>query len=158
VSAKAPANEPVIENRRARHDYHVEETLECGLKLTGTEVKSVRAGQISLQEGHVAAVEEPTSLTLLNVHIGEYSPAGSARQHPPIRPRALLAHTREIRKLAVSSRAKGMTLIPLKVYFVRGRAKLLIGLAKGKKQFDKREDVAKREAQREMDRAMRGRR
>lgn len=155
MARNAPANEPTIENRRARHEYHVEETLECGLKLTGTEIKSVRAGQVSLQEGHVAASEEPPALTLLDIHIAEYPPAGEARQHAPNRPRALLAHKREIRKLAVASRAKGMTLIPLKLYFVRGRAKLLIGLAKGKKQYDKRRDVAEREAKREMERAMR---
>lgn len=142
--------EPTIENRRARHDYHVEETLECGLKLTGTEIKSVRGGEVSLQEGYVEATESPPGLVLLGTHIAEYPQADERRQHRPDRPRILLAHRREILKLAVAARAKGMTIVPLKLYFVRGRAKVLIGLAKGKKQFDKRADIKKREAEREM--------
>ena len=144
--------EPTIENRRARHDYFVEETLECGLKLTGTEVKSVRSGEVSLQEGYVEASESPPGLTLLGAHIAEYPQADERRQHRPDRPRVLLAHRREIVKMAIAARAKGMTIVPLKLYFVRGRAKLLIGLAKGKKQYDKRADIRKREAEREMGR------
>jgi SsrA-binding protein len=149
---------PTIENRRARRDYFIEETLECGIKLTGTEVKSVRDGQISLAEGYVRATEAPPTLTLHSVHIAEYAPAGEHRQHDPIRSRVLLAHKREIRKLAEHTRDRGTTLIPLKVYFTNGVAKLLVGVARGKRKADKRQDVAKREAKREIDRAMSKRR
>ena len=146
--------EPTIENRRARHDYFIEDTLECGMKLTGTEIKSIRHGLASLAEGYVQAVENPPSLTLHSVHIAEYGPAGVANQHAPTRPRTLLAQKREIRKLADKTREKGVTLVPLKIYFVRGRAKLLIGLARGKHKADKRQDIATREHKRDMDRAM----
>ncbi len=153
-SKSGPTNEPAIENRKARHNYHILETLECGMKLTGTEIKSVRAGQVSLAEGYVRATEDPPSLRLHNVHINEYAPAGTANQHEPTRTRTLLANRREIRKLVMSLREQGMTLVPLKVYFVRGRAKLLIGLARGKGHADKRRDIASKTAQREIDRAM----
>ena len=151
-------NEPVIENRKARHDYFIEETLECGIELLGTEVKAVRMGRVSLGEGYVLAEggdgrQRPT-LTLRDVHIGEYPPAGAARQHAAIRERRLLAHKREIRKLAHQTAAKGVTLVPLKMYFVRGRVKLLIGVARGKQKGDKRQAIAQREHRRDMDRAM----
>lgn len=154
ATKKEKTPEPTIENRKAWHDYHIEETLECGVRLKGTEIKSVRAGQISLGEGYVRASAEPLRLEMHSVHIHEYPPAGAAKQHDPIRTRMLLAHGREIRKLAESTRQKGYTLIPLKVYFVRGRAKVLIGLARGKQHGDKRADLLKREAKRDMDRAM----
>ncbi len=147
-------HEPTIENRRARHDYFIEDTLEVGLKLTGTEVKSLRAGQVSIAEGYVRAEENPPSLMLHSAHFAEYPPAGAARQHDPIRVRTLLAHAKEIRKLADRTRQKGTTLVPLKIYFLRGRAKLLIGIARGKRHEDKRQDMIRKEAQREMDRAM----
>ncbi len=152
------ARQPVIENRRARHDYLIEETLECGIRLTGTEVKSVRDGQVSLAEGYVRAVEEPPSLTLLGAHIAEYAPAGAHRQHDPARPRALLAHRREIRKLAEQTRSRGVTIVPLKMYFAKGRAKLLIGVGRGRKQQDRRETLAKRQADRDIRRALSRRR
>ncbi len=152
---KKSSSEPTIENRRAWHDFYIEESLECGIKLTGTEVKAVREGRVSLGEGYVRATDGlAPSLVLLGVHIGEYAPAGEARQHKPIRARALLAHRREISRLADHTRSKGQTLLPLKMYFVRGRAKLLVGLARGKQKHDKREDLAKRQAQREIHRAM----
>jgi SsrA-binding protein len=152
---KAAGHEPVIENRRARHDFFIEDTLECGIKLTGTEVKSLREGRVSLGEGYVRADDGlDGSLVLVGVHIGEYPPAGAGRQHVPTRSRVLLAHRREIRRLADHTLAKGQTLLPLKLYFVRGRAKLLVGLARGKQQHDKRQDLAKRQAQREISRAM----
>jgi SsrA-binding protein len=152
-------HEPTIENRRARHDYLIEDTLECGLKLTGTEVKSVRSGQVSLGEGYVRAEDDPIALTLHGVHIGEYPHAAAARQHVPTRARALLAKAREIRRLAQRARQKGFTLVPLKIYFVRGRAKLLVGLGRGKRQYDKREAIARREASRDIERSIsRGRR
>ncbi|MGI9012718.1 MAG: SsrA-binding protein SmpB [Phycisphaerales bacterium] len=159
--AKSPTtskNEPRIENRKARHDYFIEDTLECGIKLTGTEIKSIRDGQISLAEGFVRASDSPVALTLHGVHIAEYPPAGEKQQHDPARVRILLAHHREIRKLADRTRQKGTTLIPLKMYFVRGRAKLLIGLGRGKQKGDKRQVLIKKEQQREIDRAMRPRR
>jgi len=148
------SHEPTIENRKARHDFFIEDTLECGVKLTGTEIKSIRAGKVSLGEGYVRATDAPIALVLHGVHIGEYPPAGEARQHVPTRERVLLAQKREIRKLADKTRQRGVTIVPLKIYFVRGRAKLLIGVARGKQKSDKRQDIATREARRDMDRAM----
>jgi SsrA-binding protein len=154
AKTKSSTHEPTIENRKARHDYFIEDTLECGMKLTGTEIKSVRKGQVSLAEGYVHASEQPLALMLHGVHIAEYAPAGAAHQHNPIRQRILLAQKRQIRKLADRSRVRGATLIPLKIYFVRGRAKLLVGLARGKQKSDKRQSIAEREHRRDMDRAM----
>ena len=148
----AEALEPVIENRRARHDYAIEETLECGIELLGTEVKSVRHGQASLAEGWVLAQDEPARLSLQNVHIAEYPPAGVHRQHEPIRPWRLLAHKREIRRLAVEARSRGAALIPLKMYFLRGKVKVLVGLAFGRKKVDKRQAIAAKEAKRDIER------
>ena len=157
---KKPASRaPTIENRKARHDYVVEDTLECGIRLVGTEVKSVRNGQVSLGEGYVRATDgNAPSLTLHGVHIAEYAPAGEKLQHEPTRVRALLAHRREIRKLFERTRIKGYTLIPLKVYFVRGRAKVLIGVARGRQKHDKRQEMARQESRREIERAMTRRR
>ncbi len=147
------SSEVKIENRKARDQYHIKETLECGIKLIGTEVRSVRNGQVSLAEGYVRATEEPPTLTLHGVHIAEYAPAGP-RQHNPSRVRTLLAHRREIRKLAQQTREKGLTLVPLKMYFLNGRAKLLIGVGRGKGRADKRQDLATKQARRDIDRAM----
>ena len=156
--ASEGAREPVIENRKARHDYSISDTLEVGMKLLGSEVKSLRDGKASLAEGWVMAREEPPCLELHGVHISEYPPAGSARQHPPVRVRPLLAHAREIRKLAATMRTKGVTLVPLRIYFKGGRAKLLIGVGAGRKHGDKRQAIADREMKRDMDRAMSRRR
>lgn len=153
-SRQRKSNQPAIENRRARRDYVIEETLECGIRLTGTEVKSIRAGQVSLAEGYVRAVEDPPTLTLHGAHIAEYPPAGEHRQHDPGRARMLLAHRREIRKLAEKTRSKGNTIVPLKMYFVNGRVKLQVGLGHGKRKQDKREDLVKRQAERDIQRAM----
>ena len=155
---KQKSVEPVIENRKARHNYDVGDTLECGLELKGTEIKSVRDAQVSLAEGWIRAVEDPPSLSLHGVHIAEYPPAGVHRQHDPIRTRRLLAHKREIKKFATEARSKGATLVPLKIYFLRGRAKLLIGIGLGKQKGDKRSDIAKRDATRAIERAMSRRR
>ena len=130
-------------------------TLECGIKLTRTEIKSIRDGQISLAEGFVRATDKPWGLTLYGVHIAEYPPAGPHRQHETTRARALLAHRREIKKLFVKTQQRGFTLVPLKLYFVRGRAKLLVGLGEGKRRADKRNKLDKREAQRDIERALR---
>ena len=154
---KSNTNTPVIENRRARHDYAIGETIEVGLVLLGSEVKSIRAGQASLKEGWVRASENPIKLTLHGVHIAEYPNASLAHQHDPIRTRVLLAHKREIKKLAKYTHSPGRTLVPLKIFFVNGKAKLLVGLATGKQRSDKRQDLAKRTATREMDRAMKRR-
>ena len=148
----------MIENRKARFDYAIGETLECGLKLVGTEVKSLRKGQARIAEGWILATVEPPELTLLNVTIAEYPPAGASRQHVPNRPRRLLAHSKEIVKLATEAKAKGASLVPLKIYWSKGRAKLLVGIGTGKKQHDKRESIAKREDKRDIDRAMSRRR
>ncbi|MEY4822229.1 MAG: SsrA-binding protein [Planctomycetota bacterium] len=153
-----PAREPVIENRKAWFDYTITDTLECGIKLVGTEVKSLRKGQASLAEGWVLSQLEPPELTLLSVTIAEYPSAGMHRQHVPNRQRTLLAHRKEIVRFATEAKAKGGTLVPLKIYWVKGRAKLLIGIGLGKKQHDKRESIAKREDKRDMDRAMSKRR
>ncbi|MHC5024343.1 MAG: SsrA-binding protein SmpB, partial [Planctomycetota bacterium] len=150
----SPTKEPTIENRRARHDYRIEETLECGIKLVGTEVKSVRNGQVSLAEGYVRATESPLGLTLHGVHIAEYPPAGEHHQHEPARARILLASRREIRKLADCTRQKGATIVPLKMYFLRGRVKVLVGVAYGRRRADKRDDLARKEAKRDIDRAL----
>ncbi len=154
AKTKRTPNKPTIENRRARYDFFIDDTLECGIKLTGTEIKSVRNGRVSLAEGYVRATESPPTLVLHGVHIAEYPPAGKQLQHDPTRVRTLLAHRREIRKLADKTRQKGFTIVPLKMYLVRGRAKLLIGLGQGKRRHDKRHELAKRQAEREIKRAM----
>jgi SsrA-binding protein len=156
MAAKKSRNtgEPVIENRRARHEYIIEDTLECGVKLLGTEVKSIRSGQVSLAEGYVRASDAPIALTLHGVHIAEYSPAGPAHQHEPSRVRSLLAQKREIRKLASRTRDRGTTIVPLKMYFVRGRVKLMIGVARGKRKADKRQAIDRRQARRDIDREL----
>lgn len=124
------------------------------MELKGTEIKSVRAGKVSLSEGYVSASEAPLEMLLHSVHIAEYPPAGPAVQHAPTRVRRLLAHKKEIRKLATAVQRKGVTLVPLKIYFKNGRAKLLIGLGTGRKAADKRHAIAAREMKRDMDRAM----
>ncbi|RMH25063.1 MAG: SsrA-binding protein SmpB [Planctomycetota bacterium] len=152
-----PTDQPAIVNRRARHDYLIEETLEAGIVLTGSEVKSLRAGGASIAEGYVRAQASPPGLTLHGVHIQEYPPA-AGRQHDPTRVRRLLAHKREIRRLADATRVKGVTIVPLRIYFTRGRAKVEIGLARGKRRSDKRDSIETREARREIDRALSRRR
>ena len=156
-SAK-PTNEPLVENRRARHDFAIGETLECGIALLGTEIKSIRDGKISLGEGWVRLDEHPPTLTLMGAHVAEYPPAGAARQHEPTRPRRLLAHRREITKLMKEMAQGGRTIVPLQLYFVRGRAKLLIGVGHAKKQHDKRQDLAKKQARRDIERELARRR
>ena len=153
---KQAGDAPEIVNRRARRDYEITETLEVGVVLVGTEVKSIRDGRVSLGEGYVRVEDHPLSLKLYNVHIGEYAPAGTGpRQHKTTGIRVLLAHKREIRKLFMKSTVKGVTIVPLKMYFNKdGRVKLLIGLGTGKKHHDKRQDLRKREAEKDIRRAM----
>lgn len=149
---------PTIENRKAFHDFSIGETLECGMELVGTEVKSVRASQASLAEGWVMAEFNPLRLNLHGVHIAEYPPAGRDHQHIPLRVRRLLAKRREIERLAGQMQAKGVSLVPLKIYFKNGFAKLLVGVGTGRTKGDKRQVISKRESQREIDRALHRRR
>jgi SsrA-binding protein len=146
----------VAENRRARHEYFVEETLEAGIALTGTEVKSLRLGRASLQDSF-ARVENGEVL-LYNMHISPYD-KGNRFNHDPKRVRRLLLHKAEIRRLIGKTRQRGYTLIPLKLYFnSRGLAKVELALAKGKKLHDRREDIARREAERQIQQSLRRRR
>jgi SsrA-binding protein len=142
----------VAVNRRAFHDYFIDEKYECGIVLTGTEVKSLRAGRCNLRDGF-ARIDE-NEAWLENVHISPYE-QGNLMNHEPIRPRKLLLHRRQIATLIGKVRQKGYTLIPLRVYFVRNHAKVEIGLARGKREYDKREAIAERDAKREIARVMR---
>ena len=153
---KKPAdNQRRIVNRKARHDYHILATLEAGIVLTGSEVKSLRAGQAQLTDAFVRL--DGTQLTLVGAQIDRYPPA-TDQNHDPQRKRRLLLHKREIRKLQPQLATRCTTLIPLSIYFNdRGLAKLELGVAVGKKTYDKREDLKKRDHQREIDRAMRRR-
>jgi len=152
--AEKEKNTAVATNRKAFHDYFVEETLEAGLVLQGTEVNSLRLGLATLTDSY--AIVKNDELYLLNANISPY-PHGNIMNHEPLRTRKLLLHREEIRKLINKMTQKGFTLIPLKIYFVRGKAKVLIGLAKGKKSFDKRETIKAKESKREIDRVVKER-
>lgn len=144
----------IAQNRRARFDYAVEETLECGIVLEGSEVKSLRAGKVSFPDGYAAF--ENGELWLKNVHINEYS-YSSVFNHDPDRPRKLLAHAHELKRLRRRVDEKGYTLIPLDFHFTKGRVKVELGLCKGKKLGDKRDSIKERDVKREMARAFRDR-
>ena len=152
VSRVEPNEKVVAQNRRARHDYEILETLEAGIVLTGTEVKSLRGGKASLAEAY-ASVENGEAW-VLQLHIPPYE-QGNRNNPDPVRKRKLLLHRTEVDELDRAVAQKGQTIIPLKLYFTRGRAKLLIGVARGKKTHDKRHAIAERDAKREMDRAKR---
>jgi len=139
-------------NRRAWHDYFIDERLEAGLVLTGTEVKSLRAGKVNLRDGFVRV--EGSAAWLENVHISPYA-QGNISNHEPLRPRKLLLHRGEIASLIGKVKQRGYTLIPLRVYFARNRAKVEVGLARGKRQYDKRQAMAERDGKRDADRALR---
>lgn len=146
-------NQKVIAtNRRARHDYQVLDTLECGIVLTGSEVKSLRNGHMSMEEAYGRIKGE--EVWLMGCDIQEYNYAHEMN-HLPKRPRKLLLHRREIKKFAMQAMEKNLTLVPLKMYFNRGRAKVLMGICRGKKNYDKRESLKKKDMQRDIDRAMR---
>ncbi len=149
-----PPVKTVCQNKKAYHDYHILETYEAGIALKGTEVKSLRAGKASLRDSFARV--ENGELWLENMHISPYE-QGNRFNHEPKRARKLLMHKTEIMRLFGKSREKGLAIIPLKVYFKHGRAKVEIALAKGKKLYDKRQDQAKRDAQREMERVARSR-
>jgi SsrA-binding protein len=149
---KPDPNRSVAVNRRAFHDYFVDERYEAGLVLMGSEVKSLRAGRVNLGDGYVRI--EGNEAWLENVHISPYVQASYAN-HEPMRPRKMLLHRDEIATLIGKVKQKGYTLIPLRVYFARNRAKVEVGLARGKRLYDKRQSLAEADAKREMERAFR---
>jgi SsrA-binding protein len=152
--AKGSGTRLIAENRRARHDYHLLERVEAGIALTGTEVKSLRDGRASLQRafGDVRGGE----IYLVGAHIAEYA-QGNLANHDPDRDRKLLLHRREIDSLAGKVQERGLTLIPTRLYFKDGRAKVELALARGKEMRDKRRDIAQRDAQRQIERALKAR-
>lgn len=156
MAEKTDNHKVVAENRRARFEYRIEDTWEAGIQLTGTEVKSLRVGQANIAESYASA--ENGGIFLVNAHIPEYRQAGSFFQHEPRRPRRLLLKQKEINKLRAAVEREGMTIVPLQLYFnARGLAKVRVALAQGKKHADKREDIKKREWQRQKARIMRDR-
>jgi len=144
----------VTVNRKARSDYEILESLEAGMSLKGTEVKSLREGKMNLKDSY--AKVQDGEVYLVNAHISPYS-HGNIQNHDPLRERKLLLHKQEIKRLTGKTEEKGLTLVPLKVYFVRGKAKVELGLARGRKQYDKRENIKKREVQREILRELKNR-
>ena len=149
------AQQNIAENRKAFHDYHVVETFEAGIVLLGTEVKSIREGRVNLRDSY-ARVEDG-EVFLYNVNISSYSHRGYA-DHEALRRRKLLLHKSEVRKLIGKTVERGMTLVPLRLYFKDGRVKVALSLAKGKKEYDKRETTKRREAERETRAAIKSRR
>ncbi len=147
-----PERKIVCSNRRARFDYHIEETFEAGLVLVGSEVKSLRAGRAHLKDAYARV--NNGEVFLMKVHIAPYAQA-NLQNHEPERERKLLLNRREIHRLQGKVRERGFTLIPLEIYFRKGRAKLTLALARGKRRFDKREAIAKRETERRLRRAVR---
>ena len=143
----------ITQNRRARFDYHIESKVECGIALTGTEVKSLRENSAQLSDSY--AIGKGGELFLFNAQIPHYKPAGPLGNHEPKRTRKLLLHRREIDRLQEAQQKSGFALIPLSMYFKDGRVKVELGVAKGKTGVDKRDSIAEREAKREMDRARR---
>ena len=142
---------PLAQNKKARHDYLILETIEAGLVLTGTEIKSVRERRINLKDGF--AQIHNGEAWLMNVHISEYT-QGNRFNHDPLRARKLLLHKKEIQKLTGQTSEKGITIVPLKVYLKHGFAKVLLGIAKGKHDYDKRETIKKRDQEREIRRTL----
>jgi SsrA-binding protein len=149
------ADKLIVDNRRARHDYHLSDRVEAGLALTGTEVKSLRNGQANLQRAY-AEIRDGEAW-LVGAHIAEYG-HGNIQNHDPDRDRKLLLKRREIDSLAGKVRERGLTLVPTRLYFKNGRAKVELAVGRGKEAQDKRRDIARRDAEREMERALRGRR
>jgi SsrA-binding protein len=144
----------ICQNRKAYHDFHIEETLEVGIALSGTEVKSLREGKANVKDSYV--IIKDNEVSLLNCHISPYS-HGNMMNHDPLRTRKLLLHRKEINRLRGKTAIRGFTLIPLKIYFKGPYAKIEIALARGKKLFEKRETIKEKEARREIARAMKSR-
>ena len=149
-----PGNRTVTQNRRAYHDYFIDESLETGIVLTGSEIKSIRDGKITIGEAYVRV--DGDELWLIGANITPYS-HGAYANHEPARPRKLLAHRRQIEQLREETERKGMTLVPLRVRLKDGRAKVDVGVARGKKLYDKRQAVAERDAKRNIERAIKER-
>lgn len=145
----------IARNRKASHDYHLEDTYRAGLVLTGSEIKSIRASRISLQDGYVE--ERGGELWLMDVHISPYEQAGTYGRFDPMRPRKLLLHKREIAQIISRIRERGYTCVPTMVFLERGKAKVEIALARGKKLYDKRQDIARRDSEREIRQALKER-
>ena len=141
----------IADNRKARHDYFVLEAMEAGIALAGTEVKSLRMGKCSIKESFVRIVNN--EVMIFGMHISPYE-KGNIFNRDPVRPRRLLAHKKEIRRLAAEIKQNGLTLVPLKLYFKGSRVKVEVGLCKGKKLYDKRATAAQKDAKRDIDRAM----
>ncbi len=148
---KVEKDRPLAQNKKARHDYNILETVEAGVVLTGTEIKSVREGRVTLKDGF--AQIRNGEAWLENVHISEYT-AGNRFNHDPLRRRKLLLHRKQIEHLGQKTSAKGVTLVPLKVYIKNGFAKVLIGVATGKREYDKRETIKRRDQEREIQRTL----
>lgn len=144
----------IAQNKKAYHDYFIEETYEAGIVLTGTEIKSIRAGRVNLKDSY--AQIKDGEVFLIGMHISPYE-QGNRFNHDPERTRKLLLHKREINKLVGETKQAGYSLVPLKIYLKNGYAKVLLGLAKGKKKYDKREELKRKEAKREIERAFRER-
>ena len=149
---KPTGDRTVATNRRARHDYALEETFEVGMVLTGPEVKSLRGGRASLVDAY-ARVRDG-EVWVENLHIPPYEMADARRRYDPMRPRKLLLKRKEIERLVGKTAEKGLTLIPLKIYFTRGMAKMELGLGKGKRRFEKRDSIAEREHRRDVERTL----
>ncbi|MBD2346364.1 SsrA-binding protein SmpB [Anabaena subtropica] len=152
MSDKSESYKVISDNRQARYLYEILETYEAGIQLTGTEVKSIRAGKVNLQDGY--ALLRDGEAWLINVHISPYNASGQYFNHEPRRTRKLLLHRQELRKLIGKVEQQGLTLIPLKMYLKRGWVKISIALGKGKKLHDKRESLKRRQDQRDIQRAM----
>lgn len=150
--AQKDSNKVLAQNKKASHDYFIEETFEAGIVLQGTEIKSVRAGRINIRDAFCRI--QNGEVFLHNAHISPYE-QGNRFNHDPLRTRKLLLHKKEINKLIGATKEKGYALIPLKVYIKNGFAKVLIGLGKGKKKYDKREDLKQKDAKRQIERALR---
>ena len=151
---RTAAQRVVAENRKARHDYHILETWEAGVALLGTEVKAIREGRVNLRDSYARA--DKGEIWMMNVHISPYSHRGYS-EHAELRQRKLLMHAHEIRKLIGRTAEKGLTLVPLEIYFKKGRVKVLLALAKGKQAHDKRETIRRREVDRETRAAVKAR-
>lgn len=142
---------PLAQNRKASHDYFIEDTYEAGMVLQGTEIKSIRAGRVNLKDAHARI--DNGEIKIINMHISPYE-QGNRYNHDPTRTRKLLLHRKEIDKLIGLTQQQGYTLVPLRIYIKNGFAKVLIGLGKGKKQYDKREDLKRKQMKRDIDRAL----
>ena len=154
AKAKTEGIKTVAQNRKARHDYFIEQTYEAGIALVGTEVKSIRQGKVNLRDSYI--VIKNGEAILQGMHVTPYE-QGNRFNHEPMRNRVLLLHKREIRRLEIATSREGMTLIPLDLYLKKGLVKVTVAVAKGKKLYDKRSSEAERDAKRQMDRALRNR-